>query len=182
MDVGMDMTQADLKGIVEADTHIPSQHQALIFNGTTLQEDHKTLRETGLSDGEVLELQDWRATGQAVGQGSLPPQEDSAEPLRHQALEHPEMMEQMRRHQPRLAEAINDPQQFREEWARLRASRDHVASQYAREAESINVNPMDIEAQRKIEERIREQLVMANLEATIENHPEGEPIQRGVFS
>lgn len=172
------MTQADLKGIVEADTQIPSHHQALIFNGETLQENTRTLGATGLQDGDVLELQDWRAKTHPPSHRPQPLAGDPAEQIRVQALASPDIMEQLRRQMPRLAAAVNDSRQFREIWLGLRQARDAYVIESARDAEYINHHPMNIEGQKRIEERIREQLVMENLESTMENHPECELVQR----
>lgn len=75
--------------------------------------------------------------------------------------------------QPEVAEAAqHNPARFAE---LLRLTRDrHMAAEIEkeRETERLNANPFDIEAQRKIEEAIRLQAVMENMEHAWEYTPE----------
>jgi len=57
----------------------------------------------------------------------------------------------------------------------LRQTRErHASAEFAqqREIERLNADPYDVEAQRKIEEAIRQQAVMENMEHAIEYSPE----------
>ncbi len=75
--------------------------------------------------------------------------------------------------QPDLVDAaVNDPGRFAELLRQTRAR--HADAEFAqqREVERLNANPFDIEAQRRIEEAIREQAVMENMQHAIEFSPE----------
>jgi DNA damage-inducible protein 1 len=75
--------------------------------------------------------------------------------------------------QPELADAAqNNPPRFAE---LLRQTRDrHMSAEFQRqrEIEHLNADPFDVEAQRRIEEAIRQQAVMENMEHALEYSPE----------
>lgn len=68
--------------------------------------------------------------------------------------------------------ARSDPVRF-SQLLRLTRERQHQAEQaQQREIMQLNADPYDVEAQRKIEEAIRQQAVMENMEHAIEYSPE----------
>ncbi len=71
--------------------------------------------------------------------------------------------------QPEIAQAAqSDPARFAELLRQTRARQ--IEAEAA--VESMNANPFDIEAQRRIEEAIRQQAVFENLEHALEYSPE----------
>ena len=71
--------------------------------------------------------------------------------------------------QPEIAHAVqNDPARFAELLRQTRARQ--LESEAALEA--LNADPFDIEAQRRIEEQIRQQAVLENMEHALEYSPE----------
>jgi hypothetical protein len=75
--------------------------------------------------------------------------------------------------QPDLAAAAqNDPARFAQLMGeQQRRGRDAEASRQ-HEATMLNADPYDVEAQKKIEEAIRQQAVMENMEQALEYSPE----------
>lgn len=75
--------------------------------------------------------------------------------------------------QPELAAAAqNDPARFRELLKHLSDMQQSAKLQQQHEAELLNADPYNIEAQRKIEEAIRQEAVLENMESAMENMPE----------
>ena len=71
--------------------------------------------------------------------------------------------------QPELANAArSDPARFAELLRQTRARQTEAEQEIA----ALNSNPYDIEAQKRIEEAIRQQAVMENLEHALEYSPE----------
>ncbi|KAL9940321.1 hypothetical protein V8E36_001026 [Tilletia maclaganii] len=100
--------------------------------------------------------------------------EAAAETLRLQLINNPSFLQQVRATRPELADAVSSsPERFLQ---LLQAERARTnAAQQARaqaEAELANADEFDIEAQRKIEEAIRQERVMENLEHAMEFSPE----------
>ncbi|RIA85918.1 hypothetical protein C1645_355527 [Glomus cerebriforme] len=80
-------------------------------------------------------------------------------------------MQQLLQNQPELADAaINDPERF---IALIRQMEQRQGEfQRMQQIGMLNADPFDIEAQRRIEEEIRMQNVMANMETALEYSPE----------
>lgn len=77
------------------------------------------------------------------------------------------------KHQPELAAAaVSDPARFRELLQQFSAMQNSAKMQQQREAELLNSDPYNIEAQKKIEEAIRQEAVLENMESAMENMPE----------
>ena len=75
--------------------------------------------------------------------------------------------------QPELAAAAqSNPARFAELLRQTRARQAEAEFAQQREVERLNADPFDIEAQRRIEEAIRQQAVMENMEHALEYSPE----------
>lgn len=68
--------------------------------------------------------------------------------------------------------AASNPERFRELLSQLTAMQSSAKLQQQHEADLLNSDPYNIEAQRKIEEAIRQEAVLENLETAMENMPE----------
>lgn len=96
-----------------------------------------------------------------------------SETMRHQLLGDPALMANLRQNQPELADAaVNNPARFRELLTQFSAMQNSAKLQQQREAELLNADPYNIEAQKKIEEAIRQEAVLENMETAMENMPE----------
>ncbi|KAF3767682.1 hypothetical protein M406DRAFT_275307 [Cryphonectria parasitica EP155] len=189
------MTVEALRSSIHGETHIDPAAQHLYHNGRLISDNNKTMEELSIGDGEMLALhvRDMRgSTGVPTNNSSSSGQAGSStqnqqqpgaprsavqtdpEVIRLQFLGNPSLIPELRRTQPRLADHINDPQQFAAEFrnAADREFRDKAERQ--RQIAALNADPFDVEAQAKIEEMIRQERVMENLQNAMEHNPEGE--------
>lgn len=67
---------------------------------------------------------------------------------------------------------MSNPARFAELLRQTRERQDEAELQRQHEIERLNSDPFDIEAQRKIEEHIRQQAVLENMEHALEFSPE----------
>lgn len=181
LDCDTSIALADVKALLEADSSIPASRQALYFNGAPMQDDSKTLQGYGVGDGDLLLLRDAQAgqssSSAAGGRGgsvapSAPPpgaprnEEEAIEQLRQQVLTDSNLMTQLRQSNPQLANAASSsPAEFARLLGEMRRQMGQVQSERARaEAELAGADEFDIDAQRRIEEAIQAENVMANME------------------
>ena len=72
-----------------------------------------------------------------------------------------------------MAQAVqSDPARFAELLRQTRERQNTAEMQRQHEISLLDADPFDVEAQRKIEEAIRQQAVMENMEHAIEYSPE----------
>ncbi|KAI9795124.1 MAG: DNA damage-inducible protein 1 [Peltula sp. TS41687] len=118
-------------------------------------------------------------SGQGAGPGPRP--EDGAgrpdpEMIRLQILGNPSARAELQRRNPELADALNDSDRFRELYNGLQSQQAEEERRRQQEIAMLNDDPFNPEAQAKIEELIRREAVMENLQNALEFHPEGEVI------
>lgn len=143
------------------------------------------------------QLKLYSSSSHALTRGLAPRTRDvdaESETMRRQVLGNPQLMAQLRQvsfHHPSLyftshahlpllsqsqpelaAAAQNDPARFRELLKHLSDMQQSAKLQQQHEAELLNADPYNIEAQRKIEEAIRQEAVLENMESAMENMPE----------
>lgn len=190
LDIFPDMTVETLRNSIHAETSIHPTAQHLYHNGQLISDESKTMEQLQIGDGEMLALhvRDMRGpTGipAAGGNGGQQPAESGRrrpapgqgqdpELIRLQILGDPRLRAEALRHQPQLASALEDPQRFaqlfNESYDRERRER----AERQRQISQLNADPFDVEAQAKIEEIIRQERVMENLQNAMEHNPEGE--------
>lgn len=74
---------------------------------------------------------------------------------------------------PDLAQAaMNDPERFNMMVQQIEQSRRQAETQKSLQLAALNDDPFDVEAQKRIEEAIRQENIAANLEAAMEYNPE----------
>ncbi|KAK7518410.1 uncharacterized protein IWZ02DRAFT_434761 [Phyllosticta citriasiana] len=98
---------------------------------------------------------------------------DEIETLRLRILGDQNALTQIQQGNPQLAAAINDPNRWREEWMNARRDEQRQQREHQRQLELLNADPFDVEAQAKIEEIIRQERVIENLQHAYEHIPEG---------
>ncbi|KAG5729601.1 DNA damage-inducible protein 1, partial [Termitomyces sp. T112] len=126
-------------------------------------EPKRTMQELGVGTSAMLLLR--RKVSNPAGQNIA----QDAEMMRLQVLGNPQLMHQLRETQPEIAEAaVNNPQRFAE---LLRQTRE-AQQAHEREMAMLEADPFNPEAQRKIEEIIRQQGVLENMQHAIEYSPE----------
>jgi len=189
LDVGADMTLADLKAVIQSDINTPPEMQHLFYNNRLLTDDSQTLSQVGIGPGDLLGMHiraqsqppqrdDTRRTGTrnlgpqgalSRGQQMIPDPED----VRLHMLGDPRVLDSVRGHNPQLAEAADNAQRFRE--VLLRQQREEADAEAAKEAHiaMLNADPFNLDSQRAIEETIRRNAVTENLQTAMEHTPEG---------
>ncbi|UZJ51665.1 hypothetical protein CBS101457_000985 [Exobasidium rhododendri] len=181
IDGDLDMTLENLMAILEADSAIPADSQLLYCNGKLLAGTTTTLTNLGVKDDDLLLLQrkDVAAGssssigGSAVSSSSQTSSDGAVgeiERLRQEMMRNPQMMAQLRATRPDLAEAITSrPQDFLQ---MMRAEKERNTAAQRAQAELAGADEFDIEAQRRIEEAIRQEAVMENFGSAMEFNPE----------
>lgn len=155
-------------------TGIPSAEQALYYNGEPLVPSH-SLSSYAITAGDLVMLRHSGPAARAVAQGQAASNEvEQAETLRLQVLGNSHMLVNLQRSHPELAAAAQaSSEQF---LAALRAEKraaDEAALERERaEAELAAADEFDVDAQRRIEEAIRQEAVLENLNAAMEYNPE----------
>ncbi|KAG5519949.1 hypothetical protein PMAC_000226 [Pneumocystis sp. 'macacae'] len=93
--------------------------------------------------------------------------------LRLRLLLEPHFLEMIHQTHPELANAaVNDPETFKKMIQSMCLSRESLELERQKEISALNANPLNVEAQARIEEIIRQEAVMENLENAMEYHPE----------
>jgi DNA damage-inducible protein 1 len=166
VEIDADMELENVMALLEAESEIPIAEQSISHNGQELSNPKSTMAQCGVGDQSMLLLRrKVNVAGRTIEQDS--------EMMRLQVLGNPDLMRQLDQTQPELSQAArSNPNRFAE---LLRQTRDrHQQAELAqqREAMQLNADPYDVEAQRRIEEAIRQQAVMENMEHAIEYSPE----------
>ncbi|KDN60182.1 putative aspartyl protease [Colletotrichum sublineola] len=173
------MPVSTLREAIRAETTIAPTSQHLYHNGRLIQDDSKTMEQLHIADGEMLALhvRDMQGSTGVPDQGRRgPPRRrpggQDPELIRLQILGDPNLRAEATRQQPQLAAALDDPQRFaqffNDSYDREQREREERQRQIAR----LNEDPFDVEAQAKIEEMIRQERVMENLQNAMEHNPE----------
>ncbi|KAG8747069.1 DNA damage-inducible protein 1 [Ceratobasidium sp. 414] len=156
----------NIMALLEAECGIPVSEQSISHNGADLVDPKVTLSSAGVQEDAMLLLR-----RKAVIAGRYARYTISLYSV-DLALRHSKPGPPLQT-QPELADAIqNHPQRFAQllRSHRERQRETELASQ--REIAALNADPFDVEAQRRIEENIRQQAVLENMEHAMEYSPE----------
>ncbi|KAF8806220.1 hypothetical protein BYT27DRAFT_7103191 [Phlegmacium glaucopus] len=165
IDANMDL--GSVMALLEAESSIPVSEQSISYEGRELSDPTATMRGLGVGENAMLMLR--RRLGQVAGRSIV----QDAEMMRLQILGDPGLMAQLQETHPELAAAAqSDPARFAELLMHTRERQYNAELARQREIERLNADPFDVEAQRRIEEAIRKQAVLENLEHAIEYSPE----------
>jgi DNA damage-inducible protein 1 len=183
LEIFPEMTLETLRDSIQKEIKIHPTSQHLYHNGHLLTDNAKTMEQLQIGNGEMLALHVREMRGHTSSGGSeresqaerrrAAPMEQDPELIRLQILGDPRLRQEAARQQPELAAALDNPQRFAELFnsAYDRERRERVERQ--RQIAQLNSDPFDIEAQAKIEEMIRQERVMENLQNAMEHNPEG---------
>ncbi|KAI5476471.1 DNA damage-inducible v-SNARE binding protein Ddi1 [Pseudohyphozyma bogoriensis] len=173
IDVDLEMELENIMALLEAESGIPTEDQLLFYSGKQITGNDSTLASYNVQPDDMLLLRQKSNAPAASGSVAGRSIEDDSETMRRQLLGNPQMMASLRQNQPELADAaVNNPARFRELLSQLSAMQNSAKLQQQHEAELLNADPYNIEAQKKIEEAIRQAAVLENLESAMENMPE----------
>ncbi|KAI6785112.1 DNA damage-inducible protein 1 [Emericellopsis cladophorae] len=186
LEVFPEMTVETLRESIHAESKVAPLSQHIYHNGKLLSDNSKTLEQLEIADGEMLavHVRDMRGSTGVPAQPAAPrqpqqprpPQGGQAQPdpemIRLQVLGNPAMRQQVQSQNPDLAAALEEPARFaqilRDSYGR--EQRERLERQ--REIERLNDDPFNIDNQRRIEEMIRQERVMENLQNAMEHNPE----------
>jgi DNA damage-inducible protein 1 len=103
---------------------MPSTSQHLYYNGRLLTDATRTLEQYNMKDDDMVAV---HVAPSAPAPQPQPQQQQQqrfdSEVIRLQVLGSPELQQELRNTSPGLYEAMNDPDRFREEFARLERER-----------------------------------------------------------
>ncbi|KAI9800865.1 MAG: hypothetical protein M1825_003648 [Sarcosagium campestre] len=181
------MTIADLKALVNSETSFPAESQYIYHNGQLIGDDSMTVERAGFHDGDMLAMHIRRVAGMAGTLSAGNQQSQSAQPqgrsgladgnvdpemIRLQILGDPGTRADLQRRNSELHDALEDPQRFTTIFQRLQRKQFEDDRDRQREIGRLNGDPFNPEAQAKIEELIRQENVMENLQRALEFSPE----------
>lgn len=186
------MTLATLRESIEAETRIPVASQHIYHNGKLTSDDSKTMEGLEIKDGDMLAMHVRGATNTqaaATQRANQPPPQQHQQPatqrapgandpelVRLQILGDPNFRQQLQQQQPELAAALNDPARFAELLRNNQEREQRERAERQREIARLNDDPFNVENQQRIEEMIRQERVMENLQNAMEHNPEGRVI------
>ena len=180
LDLPPGLTIKDLKGFIEAETGQSAASQAIFLNGQMLANETQTLEEAGIRDGEMLAVNIRQARRPANAQQSntnrstaRPTGGPDPEALRQQLLSDPRQLAGLRSQDPELGAAVNDPNTWREAFTMRQRQQQEAERERRALIAGLNADPFNIDAQKKIEELIRQDRVVENLEKAYNENPEG---------
>lgn len=183
LDLPDGLTLADLKGFVQAESNLPVNSQYFFFNGQPLAGDNQTLEQAGIKDDDMLVVMIRRQGQRAQGQAQRPQPSQQQRPFRSQQdgeiettrlriLGDHNALRSLQDQRPELAAAVNDPNRWREEWINMKRIQEEQQREHQRQLDLLNADPFNVEAQSKIEEMIRQERVIENLQHAYEHNPE----------
>ncbi|GAA6011339.1 hypothetical protein JCM11491_002750 [Sporobolomyces phaffii] len=179
LDLDGSMEVETLAALLEADSGIATAEQLLFFSGRQLTNPKDSLESYGIKSGDMLLLRQKSnpASGSRAGQAPAPVAgrnvDEDSEVMRRQLLGNPQLMAQLRSNNPEFAAAAeNDPAKFRQFLHQMASMQESARMQQQHESALLNSDPFNIEAQKKIEEAIRQEAVLENMEQAMEQMPE----------
>lgn len=175
-DVGPDMSIDDLKGYLESETGVKSPDQRIYFNNQELADGSKTLQQCQIVEDSMIGMQVKSKGRGPQNVGSNRPAQNRApdpEMYRLRVLGNPAELAQLRARMPELADAVQDPVRFRQTFEELLRRQTQLETERQRRQDLLAADPYNVDAQREIEEMIREEAVMENLQNAVEHNPEG---------
>lgn len=101
------------------------------------------------------------------------PAQPDPEGVRQLVLNDPQQMNKLRQGDPELAAAVNDPTRWRETYAMRQRQAEESERERQNQIALLNEDPFNVEAQRKIEDIIRQDRVVENLQKAYDENPEG---------
>eukprot|EP00127_Corallochytrium_limacisporum_P004775 Clim_evm1s175 gene=Clim_evmTU1s175 len=197
IDVMPEMDIASVKAVLEADCGIPVDQQVLSFKNKILNNGAATLQSEGVGHEDMLLLQkkipqqaqppagaqrsnralpfniDWGSLG-AQSRPQVDPRDQQLRQLYDSIRSVPAERERMRQGNPAMVEAAEkgDFQAFKGiilQWENARMEHERKKAEMMRRAQA---NPMDVEAQKFLEDETRRRNVQERLEHAMEHTPE----------
>ncbi|KAF4953378.1 hypothetical protein FGADI_6015 [Fusarium gaditjirri] len=180
LEIFPDMTLATLRESIQAESTVPPTSQHIYHNGRLISDDTQTMEQLQIVDGEMLavHVRDMRGSTGVPEQPRRPqprrPAQNEQDPelIRLQILGQPALRQQLQSQHPELAAAVDNPARFAQIFHDSQNREQRERQERQREIERLNDDPFNVENQRKIEEMIRQERVMENLQNAMEHNPE----------
>ncbi|KAG2193322.1 hypothetical protein INT47_005635 [Mucor saturninus] len=167
LDIDNQMAVEDLKALLEAESGVSPQSQHLFYHGQELKELKKTLEEYQVGSNEIIHMQQQRQQQPGASSAGHP----DLDVMRQHVVNDPRLLQQLESTNPELARAaLHDPAKFTAMVQQIEQTRRSAEMQKAQIA--ANDDPFDVEAQKRIEDAIKQENIAANLEAAMEYNPE----------
>ena len=167
---------SELKEIISVIMNIPVASQLLSFNSKAMPA-NATVESIGAKDGDMLFVQKMNLNFQMPDVAAIAPQQsahaETLERMRELKSNIP-VMARLAKENPPLHAAVtsNDVAAFTRTLADMDKARRANETRRQMAIQRLNANPFDVEAQREIEEAIRQENVERNLEMAMEYSPE----------
>ncbi|GAQ81962.1 DNA damage-inducible protein 1 [Klebsormidium nitens] len=176
LDVEQDEQVENVKAILEVETQIPLRNQRLLFNGRNLPNDAR-LNGCGVKDGDLLMVVEASQERQAADNPLMVnPDGSAANPvaLQRHLQNDQNLMQQLKTADSALHHAImNGPIDRLQDLLKERhRQRQEAERRRQQEIADMNADPFDVEAQRRIEERIQQENIDENMGNAMEHNPE----------
>ncbi|KAJ7591495.1 hypothetical protein C8J56DRAFT_887820 [Mycena floridula] len=151
VEIDPNMELENVMALLEAESGIPAAEQSIHHENRELGNPKATMRELGVAGSNAMLLLRRKVVNPTGGR----PLEHDAEMMRLQLLGDPQLMRQIRETQPELAEAAqSNPARFAELLRQTQERQYQAELAQQREIQHLNADPFDVEAQRKIEEKL----------------------------
>lgn len=177
LDVDRDESVENLKALLEVETQVPLQQQQLLYNGREMRNSDK-LSALGVGDGDLVMMVSNATSLSSAPANDLSFNQDGSAVNPSTFQQHlrndSNLMAQLFQNDPELAQAVlgNDLNRLQE---LLRLRHKHKSELQRRQEEEMALlyaDPFDVDAQRKIEEAIRQKGIEENWAAALEHNPE----------
>ncbi|CAH9076185.1 unnamed protein product [Cuscuta europaea] len=175
LDVDPDETVENLKALLEVETQVSLQQQKLLFNRKeTLNADK--LSSLGINDGDLVTMERVSPSSASTNALGINPDGSAVNPSAFQQhlRNDSNLVAQLFQNDPELAQCIlgNDINKLQEILRLRHKQRTELLRRKDEEMALLYADPFDIEAQKKIEEAIRQKGIDENWEAALEHNPE----------
>lgn len=180
LEVFPDMTLDNVKMFVEDEIQVRPAAQFFLHNQQPVTNTSQALSTLGIVEGDVLSL-----IIRSNPQPASGPQQPSntrrqaqqiarsdPETLRLQILGDQQALATIRARDPEMAESVHHPQNFARLWTQRQQQIQTQQAEKERMLELLDSDPYNMEAQEKIEEIIRQERVMENMQKAMEDNPE----------
>lgn len=179
IDIPDSLSLQDFKAYLEAETSISPELQILRFNGHTINEPEKSLKDFGIGNDDLIVLlklstASTAPTASAASTGSSEDIDRQAELTRTQFLNNPQLNQHLQQTNPHLHSLLNDPEAFKTELITTFQNGGFHGRSSTQQAEMARLqqNPDDPENQARILEMIRQEQIDENMQLAYDISPE----------